>query len=215
MATVALRRNRKGDDEYAYIRVDLAKHPWREAPSVLAVKGAAKVGGPLALSNLAIGFDQGVVDVWLGGLAADKGKVLDAAEWTFSVPTELLGDQKMAVYENGVFFADEGEKMLKWGIKVYSETLQTTKSDVAIGYRQRAVRTYWSILDSVCDLLTQEACSDDASLNQWIVTVRSAMIRSYRAECPHTTPRQIQAFALGQRKLVLRHQSGQLDAEAA
>ena len=201
-ATVVLRHKQKS---VGYLRVDLAKHPWREAPSVLAARSASNIGGPLALRNLDANFNQGVVDVWLGGLAAYKGKVLDSAEWTFSVPTELLGDQKMAVYEGGVSLAEKGEEVLKEAIKVYSEPMQPTKSDVVKGYQWQAVRTYWTTLDSVCNTLVKAACSDEASLSKWGCVVRGAMISSYAAVCPHTTPRQIQAFAMGQNRLVMRY----------
>ena len=203
-ATVILRR--KDSKEYeSYLRVDLAKHPWREAPGVLAVRSAGNIGGPLALRNLDANFDQGVVDVWLGGLAADKGKVLDTVEWIFSVPTGLLGDHKMAVYEGGISLAEEGEKALKWAIKEYSQAMRATKSDVVKGYRRQAVQTYWTTLDSVCNTLVEAACSDEASLNKWGRIVRGAMTSSYTVACSHTTPRQIQAFAMGQRRLVLRY----------
>ena len=87
MATVVIRIN-GSTQEHAYLRLDPARHPWRELASVLAYRDRAReeTGGPPALRHLRSNA-TGQFDLWVGGLAANKAKLVDVGEWVFSFPS--------------------------------------------------------------------------------------------------------------------------------
>ena len=197
-ATVVIRG--KGDKErHAYLRTDLDKHPWREVPSVLAISEPGHFGGPRALRNLMRSPDTTIVDVWLGGMAADKGKVIDTAEWNFSVPVRLLDGLSLSGYAAGVQMADMGAVALGNAVKAYGTGLKAK----AGSFRRHALNTYWSRLDQECHLLV-EIVDRDSSMDPWHDLLYSSMHAAYAAACPHMTPRQIQAFAQGRRRLHIK-----------
>ncbi|MEW6750349.1 MAG: type I-E CRISPR-associated protein Cse1/CasA [Candidatus Latescibacterota bacterium] len=196
MATVVL-KPRKGKMELGYLGVNLSRHPWRDVESVLALSGAGAAGGPLSLRHLLRDPDLGTVDVWLGGLRLEKSaKVVDTAEWVFTVPNGLLAEDAMATYRAGVELAEDGETRVCAAVAKWAGTLQVGKDQLP-GYRSRVVRSYWSALDARCGVLVEAACSAGADLAPWRKVVSASMHRAYKAGCAHTTPRQIQAFARG------------------
>jgi CRISPR system Cascade subunit CasA len=198
MATV-VKRKRGKEEGVGYVAVNLAKHPWRELGSLLAFSKADNHGGALALAHLR-GLPAGRFDIWTGGLAADKSKLLDMAEWSFSLPHALLDTNLLAQYQNGVERANEGVAALALAVSKYGESLNdsTPSTDLA--------RTlYWSALDRDCRILVDTAADPVASLDTaWFPCIYAAMRDAYERACPHETPRQIQAYAIGLRHLRLR-----------
>jgi CRISPR system Cascade subunit CasA len=90
-ATVMLRKTKTGE-KHVYLRVDPAKHPWRELGSLLCFSQRDQPGGALALQHLDPSRET-LVDIWTGGLAADPrraGEIVDTAEWTFAIPQSML-----------------------------------------------------------------------------------------------------------------------------
>jgi len=195
-------KTRQGRPVPGYLRIALDRHPWREAASVLAVRAVGVGGGPLPLRHLARSRDLGTVDVWLGGLAADRARLLDAAEWVFSVPAALLGDAEMTAYGAGVALAAKGEEQLGSAINTWGKALKKQGNELA-GVRSLGTRPYWTALDAQYEILVEIACSDEPDLDGWHGVVLRAMRDAYQVACPHTSPRQIQAFAQGNRSLYL------------
>ncbi|MFA6108502.1 MAG: type I-E CRISPR-associated protein Cse1/CasA [Candidatus Latescibacterota bacterium] len=211
-ATVVLKK-RDGKQVPGYLSVEPSRHPWRDAPSVLALAGAGIDGGPPALRHLRRNPDLGTVDVWLGGLALERSaKLVDTAEWVFPVPCELIGDEALTTYEAGVKEANNDEVKVRAAVNAWWAELKKARQgqsgkhrdDSLKGYREGATGEYWSLLDARHRVLVDAACSADKDLSPWRSTVRAAMFQAYEASCPHTTPRQIQAFARGRRALYLK-----------
>ena len=200
MGTVILRK-RGVEEVCGYVAVSLAKHPWRELGSILTFSQADRRGGALALARLRL-LPVADFDIWTGGLAADKSKLLDMAEWSFRVPRALLDTACLLLYQKGVEQANAGEKALWSAVSSYGETLNNSTPPTEL-----ARTLYWSSLDRDCPVLAATAADPAASLDStWLPRIRTAMHISYERACPHETPRQIQAYAIGLQRLHMRGQ---------
>ncbi len=183
----------KGTSErLAYVAVNPQRLPWRELGSILALQDADKLGGALSLNHLRE-IDLSTFDIWTGGLCAEKAKLIDMAEWMFSLPRTMLDTLVLQRYQNGVTIASDGAFVLKLSIKQYADTM---KSEAV--WVDAAQCRYWTAMDKKSSLLTDCAVAENDLLSkQWIPLIRAAMRAAYAQTCPHETPRQIQAYAQG------------------
>lgn len=198
MATVLL-KGTGNNQELGYLNINLSRHPWREIGSLFNLNRMEKVGGALALDHLK-NVRQQTVDVWVGGLVANKGKLLDAAEWNFSLPLDLLDSAQIEKYQKGVEVTNQGEFSLRKAIHEYCKYLKAE----AGGFKAKAVTAYWTTLDADHKKLIDIACDPYAPMEQWREFLIKTIHDTYGQACPHETPRQIQAFAVGRRALRIR-----------
>lgn len=198
-ATVVRRGNGQNERDM-YIAVNLSRHPWRELASVLSLNRAAVAGGAVCLQHLNH-IQSNRVDIWTGGMAADKGKILDVAEWNFSLPVELVNETELLIYENGVELARKGEYALKEAVKAWHKNMSVDPKSISY---EKATTFYWSALDKEHHVLIR--CAGEQALlhQEWFAVIRRDMAAAFSHACPHTTPRQIQAFAGARRKLRLK-----------
>ncbi len=186
-------RTGKGNSEkLTYVAVNPAKHPWRELGSILALASADTPGGAFPLMHMR-NLEDRTFEIWTGGLAADKAKLVDMAEWSFTLPSSLLESPALRRYQSGVALSGDGNFILRQAIKKYADAL---KAEAIWG--SEAQRCFWTLLDSessrLCDCAAE--ATGDLSL-AWLPVIRSAMLAAYAQCCPHETPRQIQAYAQG------------------
>jgi CRISPR system Cascade subunit CasA len=199
---------------------DNIKKPWRELHA-LTVKRISDqgVGGPLALGNL---DDNEAFDLWVGAVVTGQAKIEDTVESTYSVPKGMLHDTAQRAYETGVRHAETWERRLRHAIAIYrlaTETNETTKERLEVRFhrlkrseRQRlagigdkAYSNYWTIIEHRLELLNRFALEPiparDGKIQyhetDWGKHVRRGAGDSYELACPHGTPRQIRAYALG------------------
>ncbi len=200
VAATVVRRGKGKNERDMYIAVNLSRHPWRELASVLSLKRALVAGGALCLTHLRhIKSDR--VDIWTGGMAADKGKILDVAGWNFSLPTELLNETELLIYEKGVDLARRGEFGMKEAVKAWHLALAVDPKSISY---EKAQIFYWSELDKRYEVLIN-CVNESTSLDQkWFSVIRRTMDAAFSHACPHTTPRQILAFAKARQKLRLK-----------
>jgi hypothetical protein len=112
-----LTRIKTSKDLPAYLRIDLAKHPWRELQAVLALarRGA---GSPEQLRHLLDLPPDTIVRLWTGGMEIDQAKILGFGEWSFVFPAALAqGDSIMKAYSDGVECASLAISLLKDAFK--------------------------------------------------------------------------------------------------
>lgn len=199
------------DEQLAYLGINLSKHPWRDLGSILASSRSLTEGGPWVLGHLVHG--EGRVDLWTGGLAANKGKVLDVAEWTFHLPLSLVGEAALRKFQRGVKLADDASSRLWAAIAAYFEDLAVSEfrrnDQQSRRHRQRVVAKagayYWRTLDATYAALIEAANEPAMDLGgEWYTLIRSAMEHAYEVSCPHGNARQIRAFAKGKQKLWLQ-----------
>lgn len=208
-AGTVVRRGKDG--KLAYLRTDLAKHPWRELGSVLAYSHTVGEGGAWVLGH--VGPADGHVDLWTGGLAANKGKVLDVAEWAFHLPLSIIGQTPLNKYRQGVKLAESASASLRAAVREYFQDLavgEFKRADQRSREQSRkilakAASLYWRTLDSSYRVLVDAANDPTRSLaGEWYGIVRAAMERAYERTCARQGARQVRAYAKGAQRLRLR-----------
>jgi CRISPR system Cascade subunit CasA len=165
------------------------------------------IGGPVALRNLPCDAD---FDLWVGGLvAAGNGKLLDTTESVFYVPAAMLNEPSQRVYEKGVKLAEATEFRVMRAVSVYHKELGDNLERPEMKDRRRHIRgnaaaQFWTdIENAVPRLMEIAAAPKDLGLKfewhktAWGQSVWRAARESYERACPHETPRQIRAYALG------------------
>lgn len=198
---------------------DSIKKPWRELHALTVKRiGERGVGGPLALSSL---DDNEPFDLWVGALVTDKAKVEDAVESTYKVPASMLKETIQLAYESGVRHAEEWEKTLRAAISTFRLAMETNEAVDRLPARlarlkgterrrlgdigSKACSSFWTLVEHRLDLLNRFALEPipvrEGTMQPWKTDwgmhVRRAALAAYKGSCPHETPRQIRAYALG------------------
>jgi CRISPR system Cascade subunit CasA len=199
------------------------KAVWRElhALVVIAVDKNSN-GGPATLENV----EDGVAfDLWVGGLAANKAKLVDTTESVFHIPAAMLGETSQRVYEDGVKLSQAGEYRLHRAISTYRLARETNEGDLD-GINRRlatlkkperdrlrdlsgkATVQFWTDIEQAVPQLLDVAANPEqlGAENEWHKThwgkaVWRAVYAAYQHACPHDTPRQMRAYALGLKTL--------------
>ncbi|MCL4790032.1 MAG: type I-E CRISPR-associated protein Cse1/CasA, partial [Verrucomicrobia bacterium] len=187
------------------IRAD--KAIWRELPAI-CVKGrqADGVSGPLALRNP---FPASGITIWSGAMIFPRknAKIEDVVESAYSLPSGMFTELGRAAYERGIALAesfdDSGKGILLRAVKEYSDKLKLSNPPY-----DRARQQFWTRVEqhltSLFDLARNPDLVADLPNSAWGKAVAEAARAAYEQSCPRQTPRQIQAYALGLRKLTYR-----------
>lgn len=194
----------KGETDYLYLSVD--KHIWRDLGSVLALNPDTG-GGAMALRNLRrVDRDSDKDhDIWIGGLIPSQASIEDAVEWNLSFAPDLLGEPRLESYRSNVKLAEKSDKSLSSAVRTYLDKMHAYKGsdpgskNARKGIIKRAASIYWQELDQRYGLLFEDRQVDD----DWRCIIRNALSKSYEQSCVHETPRQIQAYVAGQKRLGL------------
>lgn len=211
-ATV-VRRVVKKQDERRVLRAALDRGIWREV-CALTVKGT-EVGGAAVLENLelsATGFD-----LWVGGLVSDKAKPLGTIESVFHLPGEMLRAESQSIYEAGVRQAEISEFYLRRAVSSYRREVADNLDRGEMRDRKEKVHShacahFWTEVEQKVSSLM--AVAENTSLlgtdmnwggTEWGRVVLRAARSAFDRACPHETPRQIRAYAIGQKLLVARN----------
>jgi len=177
------------------MRVSTEKHIWRELSSVLHLAKATEAGGAVALKKVhrLLSDDMSSIDIWVGGIANNKAKLLDMVEWNLSLPASMLNSLELAAYKKGIDNANDGSKALWKAVLEYCKAFEMENI-----LSSKAKINYWQILDNSYQVLF-DTVNNNASLDgEWRKKIYSVMNSAFRYACPSNTPRQIQAFAQAQ-----------------
>ena len=189
----------KRKDELALLPASTSRSLWRQlaAVSVTRRAGADAVCGPLALNHATTSRET---SLWVGALVTDKAKIEDVVESTYTLPAGMFTDFGRLAYEQGVTHAEEREGILIQAVKTYASTLK-----VAAPAYDRARQLFWTRVEqhlaTLFDLARNTDLVADLPNSPWGEKVQDAARAAYEQSCPRQTPRQIQAYALGLRKL--------------
>lgn len=194
---------RKGQAEQrGLLSCRLDKAVWRDLHCIAVFKQAAAEATAAPLNLLERHRRQsGSLSIWTGGVIADQGKIIDTIESTFTIPTKMMDEDGRGLYASGVEFAERQRGRLYAAVKTYSETMKSTTLPIS-----SAQRHYWHALDRDYEVLL-DLVREGSPLrfeergNPWSDLVRMAARMAYEHACPRQTPRQIQAFAAGLKKL--------------
>ncbi len=221
-------RNEDGQPTRAILGGSLGRAPWRELHSLTVKRiGSDTPGGPLALENLE---PASSADLWIGALVTDKKKaalILDTVEAVFHIPAAMLDADRNSqrVYEEGVKHSERAEYRLYKAISTYRLAMETSEADLDGIYRRlaslkkterdrlrslsaKATAQFWTDIEqAVSQLLdlaadpTQLGAKNEWHNTDWGKAVWAAMRAAYEHACPHDTPRQMRAYALGMNTL--------------
>jgi CRISPR system Cascade subunit CasA len=210
-ATIVTRSVKKQPTRVA-LPASVDKNTWRElhALTVISVDKNTN-GGPVALRNLTNEED---FDLWVGGLvAAGNGKLVDSTESVFHIPAAMLKQTNQMVYEEGVRLAKTTEFRVMRAVSVYHKELGDNLDRPETKSRRQQIRSsaaaqFWTDIESAVPRLLEVAATPESlGLNRewhktvWGQSVWRAARAAYERACPHETPRQIRAYALGLKAL--------------
>lgn len=222
-STTVIKKGTRQAEKQGYLSIQLDKHPWRDLNSIMTLSQDALQGGAITLNH--INFlnltKLNQVDIWTGGLVADKGKIIDTAEWNFSLPVELVGGTMLFRYFKGVKLAYSGGDSLGGTVSKYleisgNENFQTNEQGrfsktgrkawkTREGILSKARTHYWQVLDNSYQILIDTVCDETKSLDEdWYKNIFRAMHSAFQYACPCDTPRQIQAYAQAKSFLKLK-----------
>ena len=167
-------------------------------------------GGPAALQNVS---DDEAFDLWVGGLVANKAKPVDTIESVLHVPAAMLGEPSQTAYEKGVRHAENTAFRVMRAVSVYHRELGDNLDRPEMKNRRQQIQNhaaaqFWTDVESAVPRLLEVAANPGSlGLNAewhktaWGRSVWRAARDAYERACPHETPRQIRAYALGLKAL--------------
>ena len=191
----------KRKDGKALLPTSTSRGFWRQLGAISLLRRAGEdTGGPQVLNRVSSTADT---TIWVGALVTDKAKIEDVVESAYSLPPGMFTVPGRVAYERGVAHAEEREGVLMQAVKAYANSLKVDSP----AYDQ-ARRHYWTRVEQhLADLLELPRHTDlslDLPNCAWGKAVRAATFDAYEQTCSRQTPRQIEAYALGLRKLTFR-----------
>ena len=173
---------------------------WRQLAAITVKRRAVAdaASGPLALNHAST---TAKTIVWVGALVTDKAKIEDVVESIYPLPPDMFGSGPgHTAYEDGVAYADERASALIQSVKVYASSLKI----ISPAY-DRTRQHFWTRveqrLSALFDLARNTNLAADLPNCSWGKAVQAAAFDAYERSCPRQTPRQIEAYARGLRKL--------------
>jgi CRISPR system Cascade subunit CasA len=189
------------DDGPAVLGVALGRSVWRQLSAITVKRRSNQdaISGPLALRN--IDGTQSCT-LWIGALATDKAKIEDVVEAAYDVPAGMFRDAGRKLYEEGVALAALWQEGVSKSVKAYAATMKLEP----VPY-DRARHHFWTLVEqhvpSLLKLADKPEEAGDLKVSEWGKRVREAAHEAFEFACPHQTPRQIQAYAIGLQQLFL------------
>jgi CRISPR system Cascade subunit CasA len=204
-ATVVVRKSKQGP-ERTLLRGSLEKAPWRELHS-LTVRTISREsnGGLLALNNCT---DDAAFDLWVGGIVANQGKLLDTVESVFHIPAAMLKEPSQGAYEKGVAYAQNWEFRLCRAITSYHKAMgedlgRPETRDRRVQIQKKATFQFWTDIErcvkhllAVAENPTVLDGNSSWHKTEWGRFVCKTACAALAVACPHATARQIKAYAL-------------------
>lgn len=200
---------KKDGPEWKYVRTDPAQHPWRNLHAILALGKRDDVGGALALGinipSIVESTQAETFELWVGGVATDQAKILDAPSWSVPIDRNLIGSISLANYEEGVKKAVVVSKRLVKAVEAYCNELMLESEkkgrENVSSLVVRAKNLYWSALDLRYSVLLKESEEQDGAPSEWQKILESARDSAYERVCSRRSARRLQAFVKGKRSL--------------
>ena len=199
-ATIIQKKN-----ELGLMPASTGRSLWRQlAPVTIRRRSSSDaMSGPLALIH-EVPFSE--VALWVGAFVTDKAKIEDVLEAHYRLPRSMFDAPGRAAYERGVNYAETAESTLTQAVKVYASELKVVPP--AYG---KARQHFWTGveqgLSALFDVARNLTPEESLPASGWGMTVRAVVLDAYQQTCPRQTPRQIQAYALGLRRLNVTQKS--------
>jgi CRISPR system Cascade subunit CasA len=224
-------KNGRENSERRVVKVDPKKALWRELSSLLVIRSAYGLGGPLAMANAPSNSE---FDFHVCAMTRDKASMDIALESVFHITpafqnhlatyqTEIQGDRA-----EKILGAEGYSRKLRWAIEEYRSTIDNdwkprvkrtqAKEQNALRDRlaQAAFLSYWTTVEKNLSLLMNhiEAIGTDVAIptrDAWRRMLFLSACEAYRIACGQQTPRQKRAFAKGWQKLTMKSETPESD----
>ncbi len=188
-------RKVKGKEQSTPVMMSPRRAIWRELHCIV-IKNKGDLAGPIIWGKFDGGQD---VDLWTGALCCNKSKIIDSIESSLSVPSSMFGEIGRKSYENGVLLASQWDSTLVFAIKTYAETLGIDPKTIK-KMAEAASMHFWTDVESGVSILLDQVAAFNKT-DAWSNFVGRRATDAYEISCPHSTPRQIEAFSKGRSKL--------------
>jgi len=186
-------------DELGLLPASTGRGLWRQLGPITVCRksGGDPISGPLALMH---DLRCNEVGVWVGALVTDKAKIEDVVEGFHQVPRSMLDGAGRIAYERGVHYAETTESAVIQAVKQFAGELKIGNPSY-----DRARQCFWTRIEQslpeLFDVARELTTDEELPSSKWGEAVQAAAFDAYRQVCPCQTPRQIQAHALGLRRL--------------
>lgn len=199
-------RTVKGQPTRVVLRASIEKGVWRELHALTVKAVGQNPGGALALDNMP--DDEKAFDIWVGGLVANKAKLVDSTESVFHVPGAMLRHENQRVYEDGVKHAEAAEFRLRRAVSAYHKKLgddldRAEMKDRRAQVQRKASVQFWTDIEQAVPALLEVVetpgalgLQGDWRATTWGQSVRRAARSAFEHACPHGTPRQFCAYSV-------------------
>lgn len=207
------------DGSFNVLRAEMGRCFWRDLTAILTKQDASRSsseGSPILTRRP----HPSTTSIWVGALVTTKDEgIVDCVEAAYAVPPELFDPWKQGFYENAVEFATSWSMRLTGALAAYfgylthpvsngehpAEKLSTKEREHVREIGTKAAADYWTSLDQqrvhLFTVARELTAPEQLPDSPWGKAVAAAAREAYERTCPHRTPRQIQAFVLGQRFL--------------
>jgi len=192
----------KRKEDLAVLPSSTSRGLWRQLAAVSVQRRSIvdATCGPLALTHASTVANT---TLWVGAMVTDKAKIEDVIESTYSLSPGMFTELGRAAYEKGIAYAEEREGFLIQAVKAYANALKAASPAY-----DHARQCFWTRVEQhLSDLLELPRNRDlaaDLPNCAWGKAVHAAAAAAYEQVCPHQSPRQIEAYVLGLRRLNLR-----------
>ncbi|MBN1577056.1 MAG: type I-E CRISPR-associated protein Cse1/CasA [Chitinispirillaceae bacterium] len=198
------------------------KAVWRELAALMIRRNENSIGGPLALQNP---LPRSKYDILVCALHRKSGQqaVENLFESVYSISDKLMNENGRVLYEKGITDAEWQSYSLGNAIETYRQNLDSyweqrkkAASKPAILKKllhSKATRSYWTAIEKQRQLLMSivDAWGNtelfDATQKVWRTAIHKSAREAYISACGQETSRQIRAFALGWKKLIMEEKN--------
>lgn len=151
--------------------------------------------------------------VWVGALIFENtASLVGTIESTFELPKAFFSEIGLSVYSKGVEWAETWSFSVKQATEEYERGLRGKNSKGpknGFPAQLEAKQQFWNALEqqrqALLDLVANPTVLGIKNFGEaddpWSLAVRKAAHAAYDYACPRSTPRQIEAYALGLRRL--------------
>jgi len=186
------------------LKLNLDTQPWREFESILAYHNIeGKSGsGPIAMRHVRNLKNVPVIRVLTGGVAVERAKVLDTAEWLFTIPVGLINSgsteeingrtEYFQVYVDTIARTNDIANRLKSSLQAYThQTLNSNMfekgekggDDVYKRLKNEALTLFWNRVNNIIGELLEMDLTQNASIDSWLNKVRGIARNVYELSC--------------------------------
>lgn len=217
MPSVTTVTNKKG--ERYLLKAKIEKSIWRDLHTLTNIKQIKTSTGfsseaPLVIQAHEESILTNGAQIWCGTLITSESKIEIQCESTHTINSKLFSPSGQNTYAAGIDYCERISKNLASAVKTYWLAITDPDPKKPAPGRSKADSHYWHTLDREHRKLVQLASNPEQRVGQpsigsegandeWTATVQHAALNAYEDVCPRTTPRQLQAYASGLRKLKL------------